>query len=197
MNENYRHPELPTGSEEGIIKGMYLLQPGRSSDARVQLLGSGTILNEALAAAAILAEQFNIAADVWSVTSFNELRRDGQAVERHNRLHADAKAQTPYVTQCLRDHPGPIIAATDYVRAYADQIRGFLPARDYIVLGTDGFGRSDTRANLRRFFEVDRYQIAYAALYGLYRDGKLEHSLLLDARSQLNVDPDKPNPPTV
>jgi pyruvate dehydrogenase E1 component len=197
MNENYQHPEMPDGCQEGIIKGMYLLQPGRASEQQVQLLGSGTILNEALAAAAILAEQFNISANVWSVTSFNELRKQGHAAERHNRLHADEDAQLPYVTHCLQDHHGPIVAATDYVRAYADQIRGFLPGRDYIVLGTDGFGRSDTRANLRRFFEVDSKQIAYAALYGLYRCGKLEHSSLLDARSQLSIDPDKPNPPTV
>jgi len=197
MNENYQHPEMPDGCQQGIIKGMYLLQPGRASEQQVQLLGSGTILNEALAAAAILADQFNISANVWSVTSFNELRKQGHAAERHNRLHADEDAQVPYVTQCLQDHPGPVVAATDYVRAYADQIRGFLPNRDYIVLGTDGFGRSDTRANLRRFFEVDSNQIVYAALYGLYRSGKLEHSMLLDARRQLSIDPDKPNPPTV
>lgn len=197
MNENYSHPEMPADSQQGIINGMYLLQPGRGTELRVQLLGSGTILREALAAAEILAEEYNISADVWSVTSFNELRKQGQATERRNRLQAGTADELPYVTQCLQNQRGPIVAASDYVRAQADQIRAFLPDRDYIVLGTDGFGRSDTREKLRAFFEVDRKHIAYAALYGLYRSGELDQRLLLGARSRLQIDVDKPNPVSV
>ena len=172
MNENYTHPEMPKGAEEGIIKGMYLLQgaekgtkgKGKSAKPHVQLLGSGTILNEVIAAAELLEKDFGVAADIWSCPSFTELRRDGFDVERWNRMHPEAKQKrVSYVAECLQGRSGPAIAATDYVRAYADQIRAFVPMR-YSVLGTDGFGRSDTRANLRRHFEVDRYYIAHAAI---------------------------------
>jgi len=197
MNENYQHPGMPEDVEQGIIQGMYLLSEGKPAELKVQLLGSGTILREALAAADILAGLFQISANVWSVTSFNELRRDGQEAERFNRLNIDADPQQPYVTTCLNNHSGPIIAATDYVRAHSEQIRPYLPHNDYLALGTDGFGRSDTRENLRQFFEVDRRHIAYAALYRLFLKGKIARSSLLDARNQLNIDPDKPNPVTV
>jgi pyruvate dehydrogenase E1 component len=193
-NENYPHPEMPEGTEEGIRKGLYLLRQGAEGQKKVQLLGSGAILREALAAANILEQDFAVMADVWSATSFTGLRRDGVDCARWSRLNPEKEPKIPWVTQCLRDRPGPVIAASDYVRAFADQIRGFLPQEDYIVLGTDGFGRSDTREKLRRFFEVDRYNIAYAALYALYRQGLLGTSELLSARSALGVDPDKVNP---
>jgi pyruvate dehydrogenase E1 component len=170
------------------------LQGGGEGEKRVQLLGSGAILREALAAANILQQDFGVVADVWSATSFSELRRDGVECARWNRLNPEKEPRIPWVTQCMRDRAGPVIAASDYVRAFADQIRGFLPQEDYIVLGTDGFGRSDTREKLRRFFEVDRYQIAYAALYALCRQGKLSMSDVLAAREKLGIDPDKVNP---
>jgi len=160
----------------------------------VQLLGSGAILREALAAANILQQDFGVMTDVWSATSFSELRRDGVDCARWTRLNPEKEPRIPWVTRLMRDRPGPVIAATDYVRAYADQIRGFLPQADFIVLGTDGFGRSDTRGQLRRFFEVDRYNIAYAALYGLCRQGLISTGELLSARSALGIDPDKTNP---
>jgi pyruvate dehydrogenase E1 component len=185
---------MPEGSEDGIRRGLYLLRQGGDGQKKVQLLGSGAILREALAAANILEQDFGVMADVWSATSFTGLRRDGVDCARWSRLNPEKEPRIPWVTQCLRDRPGPVIAASDYVRAFADQIRGFLPQEDYIVLGTDGFGRSDTREKLRRFFEVDRYNIAYAALYGLYRQGLLGTSELLSARSALGIDPDKLNP---
>jgi len=193
-NENYTHPDMPEGAEEGIRKGLYLLQDGREGQKKVQLLGSGAILRESIAAANILQQDFGVAADVWSATSFTELRRDGVECARWNRLNPEQEPRIPWVTQCLRDRPGPVIAASDYVRAFADQIRGFLPQADYIVLGTDGFGRSDTREKLRRFFEVDRFHIAYATLYALYRQGQLSMGELLGAREKLGIDPAKINP---
>jgi len=193
-NENYPHPEMPEGSEEGIRRGLYLLQEGPQGPKKVQLLGSGAILREALAAANILQQDFGVMADVWSATSFSELRRDGVDCARWSRLNPEKEPKIPWATRLLRERPGPVIAATDYVRAYADQIRGFLPQSDYIVLGTDGFGRSDTREQLRRYFEVDRYNIAYAALYGLCRQGLVSTGELLSARSGLGIDPDKTNP---
>jgi pyruvate dehydrogenase E1 component len=195
-NENYTHPGIPEGAEEGIRKGLYLLQQGADGHRRVQLLGSGAILREALAAANILSQDFDVAADVWSATSFTELRRDGVDCARRNRLNPAGEPSIPWVTQCLRDRPGPVIAASDYVRAFADQIRGFLPQADYIVLGTDGYGRSDTREQLRQYFEVDRYHIAYSALYGLYRQEQFSLNELLAAREQLGIDPHKANPST-
>src|SRR5262245_44917792 len=167
MNENYAHPDMPEGAQEGIIKGMYLLQDAgkpKKGELRVQLLGSGTILREAIAAAELLDKDFGVTSDIWSCPSFTELARDGEDAIRYNRLNPEAKdPRKPYVTGLLEGRQGPAIAATDYVRTYANQIREFVPMK-YTVLGTDGFGRSDTRANLRRHFEVDRYYIAHAAI---------------------------------
>jgi pyruvate dehydrogenase E1 component len=176
---------------------MYLLHDAgkpKKGELRVQLLGSGTILRECLAAAELLEKEFGVTCDIWSCPSFTELRRDGWEAERWNRLHPEAKSpRTPYVTQLLDGRAGPAIAATDYVRAYADQIRAFVPMR-FNVLGTDGFGRSDTRANLRRFFEVDRYYIAHAAITALAQDGKMNAKDVARAIKTFKLDPDKPNP---
>ncbi|MEZ5456027.1 MAG: pyruvate dehydrogenase (acetyl-transferring), homodimeric type [Lysobacteraceae bacterium] len=202
MNENYTHPDMPEGAERGIIKGMYLLQAGAAAGGKaksksaphVQLLGSGTILREAMAAAELLEKEFGVTADIWSCPSFNELRRDGFDAERWNRLHPEAKTpRKAYVTECLEGRSGPVIAATDYVRAYADQIRAFVPSH-YTVLGTDGFGRSDTRANLRRFFEVDRYYIAHAAIAALAQQGAMNGKDVARAIKQFRIDPEKANP---
>ena len=200
MNENYEHPPLPEGAEAGILRGMYLL---RSSDAdaadhdhgpRVQLLGSGTILREVLAGADLLAADYGIASDVWSAPSFTELRRDGLAAERQNMLHPGAEPRRSYVAECLAGRPaGPVIAATDYIRTYPDQIRAFVPRR-YTVLGTDGYGRSDYRRNLRRFFEVDRHYVAVAALSALAADGTVAPGQVADAIARYGIDPDAPDP---
>ena len=174
MNENYEHPAMPNGIEEDILKGMYLFQRGDvQTKLRVQLLGSGSILREAIAAAELLKNDWAVAADIWSCTSFNELARDGQACERWNRLHPSEPAQKPHVNRCLEGAKGPIIAATDYVRLFAEQIRPYITG-PYTVLGTDGFGRSDTREDLRRFFEVNRFHITVAALKSLADSGELE-----------------------
>ncbi|MGE8288647.1 MAG: transketolase-like TK C-terminal-containing protein, partial [Stenotrophomonas sp.] len=165
----------------------------KKGELRVQLLGSGTILREAIAAAELLDKDFGVTADIWSCPSFNELRRDGFDAERWNRLHPEAEQRKPYVTQLLEGRQGPVIAATDYVRAYTDQIRAFVPGT-YSVLGTDGFGRSDTRANLRRFFEVDRYYIAHAAIAALAKDGKMTAKDVARAIKQYGIDPEKANP---
>ncbi len=200
MNENYTHPDMPEGAAEGIIKGMYLLKDAgkpKKGELRVQLLGSGTILREAIAAAELLDKDFGVSADIWSCPSFAELRRDGFDAERFNRLNPEAKTpRKAYVSQCLQDRHGPAIAATDYVRQYADQIRAFVPMH-YTVLGTDGFGRSDTRANLRRFFEVDRYYIAHAAIAALAAEGKMNGKDVARAITQYKIDVDKANPLTV
>lgn len=197
MNENYTHPDMPEGAAEGIIKGMYLLKDAgkpKKGELRVQLLGSGTILREAIAAAELLDKDFGVSADIWSCPSFNELRRDGFDVERWNRLNPEAKApRKAYVTELLEGRQGPVVAATDYVRGYADQIRAFVPQK-YTVLGTDGFGRSDTRANLRRFFEVDRYYIAHAAIAALAADGKMTGKDVARAIKQYKIDVEKVNP---
>lgn len=197
MNENYPHPDMPEGSAEGIIKGMYLLRDAgtaKKDELRVQLMGSGTILREAIAAADLLEAEFGIKADIWSCPSFNELARDGEAATRFNRLNPEAKhKQLPYVTQLLQGRQGPAIAATDYIRTFANQIREFVPMR-YVVLGTDGFGRSDTRANLRRHFEVDRFHIAQAAVYALAEGGKLKPADVVRANKVWNIDGDKPYP---
>jgi pyruvate dehydrogenase E1 component len=197
MNEPYAHPAMPEGAEPGILRGMYLLQPSAlAADApRVQLLGAGAILREAVAAADLLRDDFGVAADVWSAPSFAELRRDGFQVERWNRLHPGEPQRVPYVASLLADRAGPVIAATDYVRAVADQIRAFLPeGRRYTVLGTDGFGRSDTRANLRAYFEVDRRWIAHAAIVSLVRDGVLPASAAERAKALYEIDDDKAEP---
>jgi pyruvate dehydrogenase E1 component len=196
MNENYAHPAMPKGVEAGILKGIYLLGKGGRRKIRVQLLGSGTILREVLAAAELLESDFNISADVWSVTSFNELRRDGIDVERWNMLHPGEKARVPYITQQLGEARGPVIAATDYMRTYADQVRPYLQQR-YVVLGTDGYGRSDMREQLRRFFEVNRYYVAVAALKALADEGQIDAKVVGKAIKQYNIDPEKPNPVTV
>lgn len=195
MNENYTHPTLPKGVEEGIIKGMYLLQENKNTKEKlkVQLLGSGTILREVLAAAELLEKDHGVSADVWSVTSFTELRREALGVERHNLLHPDAKPKISYVAQQLKKRSGPVIAATDYMRAYADQIRAFIE-QPYVVLGTDGFGRSDTREQLRYFFEVNRYYITIAALKALADQGQLPTAHVAKAIKAYGIDPEKPNP---
>ncbi|KAF0206542.1 MAG: pyruvate dehydrogenase E1 [Gallionellaceae bacterium] len=196
MNENYTHPAMPKGAEAGILKGMYQFSASKAkAKARVQLLGSGTILREVIAAGELLEKDFGIAADVWSVTSFNELRREGIDCERWNTLHPEAKARTSYVEQCL-DAKTPVIAATDYIRSYADQIRPFIKAR-YKTLGTDGFGRSDTRKKLRGFFEVDRHYVAIAALKALADEGTIAASEVTKAIKLYKINPDKPNPTTV
>jgi pyruvate dehydrogenase E1 component len=195
MNENYPQPAMPEGAEDGIKRGIYRLRAAATGELRVQLLGSGTILREVLAAAELLQRDFNVAADVWSVTSFNELRRDGIDVERWNLLHPDAEPRLPYVTAQLADSEGPIVAATDYIRTYADQIRPYLTRR-YSVLGTEGFGRSDMRSQLRKFFEVNRWYVAVAALKALADDGALPPSKVREAIEKYRIDPDKPNPVT-
>ncbi|MGK7295297.1 MAG: pyruvate dehydrogenase (acetyl-transferring), homodimeric type [Candidatus Wenzhouxiangella sp. M2_3B_020] len=201
LNENYHHPEMPEGCEEGIRKGMYLFRDsgwdnGSRGDGRsvIQLMGSGAILNEVIAAADVLEERFGISSDIWSVTSFTELRKDAVEINRRNRLKPEEPGEIPYISRQLLDRPGPVVAATDYVRAHADQVRAFVPQRDYLVLGTDGFGRSDTRENLRKYFEVDRYHIAYAAMAGLYQREEISRSELFAAREKLGIDPDKPLP---
>ena len=197
MNEAYTHPDMPKGAEEGILKGMYLLKDAgkpKKGELRVQLLGSGTILREAIAAAELLDKDFGVTADIWSCPSFTELRRDGFDAERWNRFNPEAKSpRKAYVTECLEGRQGPAIAATDYVRAFADQIRAFVPMH-YTVLGTDGFGRSDTRANLRRFFEVDRYYIAHAAIAALAAEGKMIGKDVARAIKQYKIDVEKANP---
>lgn len=194
MNENYVHPPLPPKQEEGIVKGMYLLKAAPSANPRaVQLLGSGTILNEVIAAAELLQNDFGVSADIWSVTSFAELRKEALAVERHNLLHPTHPPRLSHVAQCLADRPGPVVAATDYIRLNADQIRGFFKQR-YVVLGTDGFGRSATREQLRQFFEVNRYYIVLAALYALQAEGSVTSQEIEQALTRYSIDPKKPNP---
>jgi pyruvate dehydrogenase E1 component len=194
MNENYSHPAMPSGAEEGIRRGMYLFRDaGESQGPRVQLLGSGTILREVIAAAQLLEEDFGILADVWSCPSFNELRRNGLETERWNLLHPTQIPRKSHVEECLVPRQGPIVAATDYMRAFADQIRPYVPRR-YVCLGTDGFGRSDYRVALRRFFEVDRYYVAVAALKALADDDTLPQSKVESAISKYGIDPEKSPP---
>jgi len=196
MNENYAHPGLRQGDEEGIIKGGYLLRPARSeSDKRIQLLGSGTILREVLAAADMLEQDWGIAGDVWSITSFTELRREGLEVDRWNLLNPGAEPRIPYITARLAETKGPIVASTDYMKLFADQIRPFIPkGRDYQVLGTDGFGRSDFRARLREHFEVDRRFVVLAALRALADRGEIPRERVSEALARYGIDPAKPNP---
>jgi pyruvate dehydrogenase E1 component len=196
MNENYRHPPMSEGAEEGILRGMYKLSSSSADGPRVQLLGSGTILREVMAAAELLASDFGVAADVWSVTSFTELRREGIEVERWNMLHPEDAARSAYVAECLGADGGPVVASTDYIRAFADQIRQWVPGR-YRVLGTDGFGRSDFRSALRRFFEVDRHYVAVAALKELADEGAIEPARVREAIERYEIDPDAPMPTTV
>lgn len=198
MNENYPQPGLKPGTEQHILKGMYLLQPAEGAAAeapRVQLLGSGTILREVIAAAALLRDDWGVAADVWSCPSFTELARDGVACERWNLLNPQQPARVPFVARQLAGHDGPVVASTDYVRAFAEQIRPHLPAgRVYKVLGTDGFGRSDTREKLREFFEVDRRFVALAALAALAEQGACPPGRVAEAIARYGIDPDKRHP---
>jgi pyruvate dehydrogenase E1 component len=200
MNENYTHPAPPEGAEAGILKGLYLLSegPGGADETTptVQLLGCGAILREVMAAADLLHNDFNVSADVWSATSFTELRREGLDCQRWNLLHPEDPPRVSHVEACLNGRKGPVVAASDYMKAFADQIRPFLSKR-YLVLGTDGFGRSDTRQQLRRFFEVDRYWVAVAALKALADDGVVPVSTVAKAIREYGLDPDKPNPVTV
>jgi len=203
MNENYRHPEMPKGVENGIVKGMYRLSESKLSSAkgskkapRAQLLGSGTILNEVIAAQAMLEKDFGVAADIWSCPSFTELRRDGLKVARWNMLHPQEKPREAHVSECLNGTDGPVVAATDYVKSFADQIRPFI-SKPYSVLGTDGFGRSDTRAKLRGFFEVDRRYVTVAALKALADEGTIAAATVAKAISKYKLDPEKPDPTTV
>jgi pyruvate dehydrogenase E1 component len=203
MNENYRHPEMPKGAENGIVKGMYRLSESQLSSGkggkkvpRVQLLGSGTILNEVIAAQAMLEKDFGVAADIWSCPSFTELRRDGLKVARWNMLHPEDKPREAYVSECLNSTSGPVIAATDYMKSFADQIRPFINER-YVALGTDGFGRSDTRAKLRGFFEVDRRYVVVAALKALADDGTIAAATVAKAISKYELDPEKLDPTTI
>jgi pyruvate dehydrogenase E1 component len=203
MNENYRHPEMPKGVEDGIVKGMYRLSESTLSSGkggkkapRVQLLGSGTILNEVIAAQAMLEKDFGVAADIWSCPSFTELRRDGLKVARWNMLHPGDKPREAFVSECLSTTSGPVVAATDYMKTFADQIRPFINER-YVVLGTDGFGRSDTRAKLRGFFEVDRRYVTVAALKALADDGTITAGTVAKAISKYELDPEKLDPTTI
>ncbi len=199
MNENYEHPELPKGVEADILKGMYQFRkaPAKARNT-VQLLGSGTIFREVLAGAELLQNDWGVASDIWSCPSFTELRRDGMAAERWNLLNPTAKARASHVETCLAKSSGPIIAATDYMKAFADGIRPFVPkGRNFKALGTDGFGRSDTREKLRHFFEVNRYFVAISALKALAEDGVIEAKVVAEAIAKYGIDPAKPDPMTV
>ncbi len=198
MNENYRQPAMPEGAAPSILKGMYLFEAGekKAKAPRVQLLGSGTIFREVIEAAALLESDWGVASDLWSCPSFTELARDGMAAARDNLMNPTAKPAMSHVARCLGDTSGPVIAATDYIRAFAEQIRAYVPRR-YVVLGTDGFGRSDTREKLRRFFEVDRYYVTVAALKALADEGTLPAAKVAEAMKKYGLDPAKPAPWTV
>ena len=200
MNENYTHPPMPKGRpngiREGIIQGMYLFEEGGAGELRVQLLGSGAILREVIAASKLLKEDWGVESDIWSVTSFNELARNGAEVDRWNLLHPDETPRFPIITQNLAPYSGPVIAASDYIRTYVDQVRGFVP-RNYRVLGTDGYGRSDTRSKLREFFEVDSRYVAIAALKSLAEEGQIQNEQVSQAIKKYGIDPNKPNPAKV
>ncbi|HFG1544212.1 TPA: pyruvate dehydrogenase (acetyl-transferring), homodimeric type [Vibrio cholerae] len=192
MNESYAHPSMPAGAEEGIRKGIYKLETYTGNKAKVQLMSSGTIMNEVRKAAQILSEEYGVASDVYSVTSFNELARDGQACDRFNMLHPEAEVKVPYIAQVMGTEPA--IAATDYMKNYADQVRAFIPAQSYKVLGTDGFGRSDSRENLRRHFEVNAGYVVVAALNELAKRGEVEKSVVAAAIKKFDIDTEKTNP---
>lgn len=196
MNENYSHPEMPKGSEEGILKGMYSFSKSKVKGDKVQLMGSGVILREVIAAAELLEKDWGIGADVWSVPSFTELRREGLDCERWNMLNPEKPQRVCYVAECLKDAKGPVIASTDYMKSFAEQIQRFVPTR-FVALGTDGFGRSDSREALRNFFEVNRYYVVVAALKALSDDGKLPVAKVAEAIKKYKLDANKPNPTTV
>jgi pyruvate dehydrogenase E1 component len=199
MNENYTHPAMPEGVEAGILKGMYQLRAGAvaptkaKTTPRVRLLGSGTILREVEAAAAMLEADHGIAADVYSVTSFGEMRREAIDIERWNLLHPEAAPRTPYVASVLAAGSGPVVAATDYMRSIPDQVRQWVPGH-YVTLGTDGFGRSDCRAQLRSHFEVDRRYVVVAALKALADEGSVTPASVAKAIAAYGIDPEKPSP---
>lgn len=193
MNENYTHPEMPTGSAEGIVRGIYLFREGGDSKLKVQLMGSGAIFREVIAASDLLKKDFGIESDIWSVPGINQLHRDGIECERWNMAHPEGSRKIPYLTEAFKGRKGPFIISTDYIRSYPEQIRRLVPGR-LNVLGTDGFGRSDTRENLRSFFGVDRYAIALAAIYGLYEEGLAGAETIGRALKIYRIDPDKPYP---
>jgi pyruvate dehydrogenase E1 component len=195
MNEQYEMLGMPEGSREGILKGMYRLRASdmKKAKGRAQLLGSGAILNEALKAQQTLEQQYGVAADVWSVTSYQELYRDGQAADRWNRLHPGETPHVPYVTRCLGEAEGVLVAASDYVKILPGGIDRWLP-RPLTALGTDGFGRSEGRSSLRDFFEVDHRHIVIATLHDLSRDGKIDAAVVKKAITDLGINPEKPNP---
>jgi pyruvate dehydrogenase E1 component len=197
LNENYAMPGLTAGTEDQIIKGMYLCKPGQegATGPRVQLLGSGAILRESLVAQKLLAEDWGVVADVWSCPSFTELAREGQACERHQLLHPLDAVRKPFVTQQLASHTGPVVASTDYIKAYAEQIRAFIPkGRSYKVLGTDGFGRSDFRSKLREHFEINRYFIVLAALKALSEEGTVPVVKVAQAIEKYGIQTEKVDP---
>ena len=196
MNENYSHPEMPKGSEAGILKGMYAFSKSKAKGPKVQLMGSGVILREVIAAAELLEKDWGVSPDVWSVTSFTELRREGLDAERWNMLNPEKKPKLGYVAECLAKAEGPVISSTDYMKSFADQIRNFVPQR-FVSLGTDGYGRSDSREALRSFFEVDRYYVVLAALKALADEGKLPASKAAEAIKKYKIDANRPNPTTV
>ena len=196
MNENYTHPEMPKGAEAGILKGMYNFSKSSAKGEKVQLMGSGVILREVIAAANMLESDWGVSADIWSVPSFTELRREAQDCERWNMLNPEKTQRVNYVAECLKDAKGPVIAATDYMKAFAEQIATFVPNK-FVALGTDGFGRSDSREALRSFFEVDRFYIVLATLKALVDVGKLPAAKAAEAVKKYNLDPNKPNPTTV
>ncbi|ASL48747.1 Pyruvate dehydrogenase E1 component (plasmid) [Burkholderia sp. AD24] len=200
LNENYPHPALPQGAEPGILKGLYLFSEGATADSqapRVQLMGSGSILREVIAAGALLMQDFSVASDVWSATSLTELRRDGLQAERWNMLHPENEPRTAYVQQCMQERRGPVVVATDYMKIVGDQIRPFVTDRRFVSLGTDGFGRSDTRESLRTFFEVDRHFIVLAALKALADDGEIPRASVSEAIKRYGIDVEKIDPTTV
>jgi pyruvate dehydrogenase E1 component len=198
MNENYTHPAMPEGAEANILKGMYLFRESKETKKpRVQLMGSGTIFREVIAAAELLELDWGVVSDIWSCTSFTELRRDGMAAERNNLLNPEAAPQVPHVAKLLKGRKGPAIAATDYMRSFADQIRPYVSDRRFTVLGTDGFGRSDTRKQLRKFFEVNRYYVVIAALKALADEGQIPLKTVSEAIKKYDIDISKPAPWTV
>ena len=194
MNESYTHPLIVKDSEKGILKGMYLFKEFKNKGKiKIQLLGSGTILREMISAAEILSKEYNIDSDVWSVTSFNELRREGMETERKNLLNPGKKPEKAYVQKCLDKRDGPIIAASDYMRSYADQIRPYL-SKPFYSFGTDGYGRSDSRKKLRKFFEVDKEHIVTYALSALAKEQLIPSKFAEKAMKKYNIDKDKPIP---
>ena len=195
MNENYSHPEMPKGVEADIIKGMYQFSTSKAKGEKVQLMGSGVILREVIEAQKILESDYGVSADVWSVTSFNELRKDALEIDRWNRMNPDKPQKESHVEKLLKKAEGPIIASTDYMKSFAEQIAVFLPHK-FVALGTDGFGRSDSRENLRHFFEVDRHYVVVATLKALSDEGKIKSSIVTDAIKKFKLDPNKPNPVT-